>query len=78
MSWNYRILKFGNTPDEPYYEIYEVYYGEDGIPHSWAESHNLLACETVEELIGAYENIGSAFSKPVLEFMNGKLIEVKD
>lgn len=77
MYWNYRLMRFSNTKGEIYYEVCEVYYDENGNPHSWAESHNLLAYETVEEIKDAYENIEKAFEKTVLEYVNGKIVEVR-
>lgn len=78
MYWNYRIIRFQNPNGETYHEVHEVYYGKDHIPHSWSASRNLLAFEKVEDIKGAYENIAKAFEKPVLEVVDGKLLEIKE
>lgn len=76
MYWNYRILKLSNSFDEPYFEIHEVHYDENNTPYAWAESHNLLVDDTVEELKESYEYMSSAFKMPVLKVVEGKLVEL--
>ncbi|MFS0689396.1 hypothetical protein AB1K89_09145 [Sporosarcina sp. 179-K 8C2 HS] len=78
MYWNYRILKLKRPQSGSiYYEINEVHYDEDGKPKYWTESHNVLVDDGLEELKETYEYIQNAFKMPVLEEVDGKLIELK-
>ncbi|GEN82875.1 hypothetical protein SLU01_11870 [Sporosarcina luteola] len=74
--WNYRVLK-GKQNGSDCYEIHEVYYDEDGKPRAWAESHNVLIDDGLDELKETYDYIQNAFKMPVLEEVDGKLVELK-
>lgn len=77
MGWNYRVLeKIDTKRNTSYYEVCEVYYDEEGTPHSWTETHNLLVGSDLEDLRWAYEKINEAFNKPVLKCINEKYLEV--
>lgn len=76
MFWNYRIIRT-KYEDEYYYEICETYYDEKGIPNSFAESKNVLSQDSIEGLTWAYKEIEKAYKAPVLEYLDGELIEIK-
>ena len=47
MTWNFRIMRRyqKESPDLFWYEIVEVYYGEDGIPMMWADAHTPIVSD---------------------------------
>jgi hypothetical protein len=76
--WNYRVLMLNNKKNETYFEVCEVYYDENDIPYNWAESHNVLVGDTLDELKESYEYISKAFESPILKVVGNKLIEVTE
>jgi len=52
MTWNFRIMRRyqHDKPDMFWYEIVEVYYGEDGIPMMWGDSHGPIVTDLDIEL----------------------------
>ncbi|MER2169187.1 MAG: hypothetical protein ABS938_00985 [Psychrobacillus psychrodurans] len=64
-----------NNRNEIYFEVCEVYYDEKDNPYNWAESHNVLVEDTVDELKESYEYISNAFKYPVLKVVGDKLVE---
>ena len=52
MTWNYRVVKFNGGEgefDEPYYEIKEVYYDQDGSLAGYCDAP--VSSETFEGII---------------------------
>jgi hypothetical protein len=47
MTWNFRIMRRyeKESPDLFWYEIVEVYYGEDGIPMMWGTAHTPIVSD---------------------------------
>ena len=47
MTWNFRIMRRyqKESPDLFWYEIVEVYYGEEGIPMMWADAHTPIVSD---------------------------------
>lgn len=79
MYWNYRVLQLNNKEKKPYFEVHEVFYDENDVPHNWAESHNVLVGDTLAELKESYEYMASAFEMPILKVVeNNELVEVKE
>lgn len=79
MYWNYRVLQLNNNRNETYFEVHEVYYDKNDVPTNWAESHNVLVGDTIEELKESYEYMATAFEMPVLKVVeNNKLVEVTE
>ena len=79
MYWNYRVLQLNNKENKPYFEVHEVYYDENDVPYNWAESHNVLVGDTLDELKESYEYMASAFEMPLLKVVeNNNLEEVKE
>ncbi len=76
--WNYRLLKLKDGLNRPLDEVYEVYYDDNDQPRAWAESHNLLAAETREELKETYEYMVTAFEQPILKIVENKLVEADE
>jgi hypothetical protein len=80
MTWNYRVIKgkdrkLKGLPQSYFYGIFEVYYGEDRVPHSCTTEPIALVGETLEELKKDYEMVSEAFKQPVLEMEYFKKLE---
>jgi len=47
MTWNFRIMRRyqKDSPDLFWYEIVEVYYGEDGLPMMWCDAHTPIVSD---------------------------------
>ncbi|WP_438313027.1 hypothetical protein [Sporosarcina sp. FA9] len=78
MYWNYRVLMFNNKQNEPCFEVCEVHYDENHDPYAWAESHNLLVSETLDDLKETYEYMAKAFESPVLKVVENKLVQATE
>jgi len=48
MAWNYKVVKFSDEGNEPFYEIKEVYYNEDNEPEYYGDA--VIGGETLEEM----------------------------
>lgn len=58
MSWNYRVIRMDVThPEQPVYQLHEVFYDEDGKPYGCSESLVSVEGETVEEIKGDLRNM---------------------
>ena len=64
--WNHRVIR-KTSRDETWYEIHEVFYDDDGNPHSWTEGSVSPYGESVEELCRVLDWFKGATEKPVLE-----------
>ena len=62
-GWNFRIADMGE-----FFEIWEVYYNDDGTISSWIPSIAPIG-ETVKDLKEDVQLIIEAFSRPVLDGM---------
>lgn len=60
-GWNHRLIR-----RDGYVSIHEVFYDESGNLKFYAENPTSLTAETVDDLKGEWEQIASAFDKPVL------------
>ncbi len=76
MSWNYRICtkiegKEGSSRWRSF-NMLEVYYNEDKIPHGTSTcDHNLLCkAENYQDLENTYQLMRNAFLKPVIDLDN--------
>lgn len=77
MPWNYRVVKQVFPQEEESFDVCEVYFGEDGKPHSFSSGKNVLSHDSYDDLKWANEEIQKAFQKPVLLFENGTLSEIR-
>ncbi|MEJ1517806.1 hypothetical protein R3O67_32005 [Bacillus cereus] len=76
MAWNYRIVKKKLTEDEDTFDICEVHYDDKGNPTSYAPGKNVLSQDSYEDLLWAHQEIEKAYKAPVLEYIEGKLVEL--
>lgn len=69
MTWNYRVVEkevcHGEDTDL-LYEIYEVYYAEDGSIEGWTESEVSPSGSDLEELQSDIAHFQNALSRPTL------------
>lgn len=79
MSWNHRIIKSKWTLKDmkgESFSIHEVYYDEKNNPISWTENPIYLSAEHPQEIMDELIHIKTAFKRPILEEVEGKLVEV--
>lgn len=91
--WNYRWLKIvvevpkiddnlevveGETEEEVYYELHEVYYDENEKPFMWSEEAERIYTEDAEEMMEFISKMLDAAMKKVLIVKNGKIKETKE
>lgn len=70
MHWNHRVM----VHEDGLYGIHEVYYESEGTAVGWTYGAISPGGETLEELQAEYEQMASAFDKPVLDSKTGKEI----
>lgn len=91
--WNYRWLKIivdvpkinkdyeaveGETEQETYYALHEVYYDKDEKPFMWTEEPVKLYVDNCEDIIDLIGKIFNATSKKVLLVQNDKITELDE
>jgi len=76
MSWNYRVVKKETPRKEVYYEVCEVYYSSEGVPHAYSENR-IFASEELDDLMWTHEAMKKAFEKPFLEVIDDKIVEIE-
>jgi YD repeat-containing protein len=80
VKWNHRVLRtitVLGTVHEVGYSIHEVYYDDDGKPTSWTESVGPTG-SSLKDLIEDHIRIGRALTQPILENVDGRLVEWED
>lgn len=79
--WNHRVLRQTHVlGDEEHvgFSVHEVFYDDQGVPGSWTEEAVGVAGDTWKEACDSHAVMGRAFSLPVLEVVDGKLVERSD
>lgn len=77
-NWNYRVVRKPGFANEPYYEIHEVYYNEDGTIKYWSSDPMTPFGETPEELELDVTRMLKAFIRPLLKLVDDLLKEVEN
>jgi hypothetical protein len=78
MSWNYRVFK-RTVEEEDCYSIRSIYYDKKDKADSWATTDTIPSGNTPSELLDELVKMFVAVvTKPVLEVVDGKLVEVKE
>lgn len=79
LGWNYRIIRHWythtNGEEEAFMQIHECYYDKNNNVNSWTENGVGIGGETLEELSEVLVMYTTAFDKPILELINGKLTQ---
>jgi len=68
MTWNYRVLRRVSASSEAYFAIHEVYYREDGTPHSCSMDSISAVGASQEELAADFALMAKALSLPHIEY----------
>lgn len=74
-SWNYRVIRTGSG-DETELNFHEVHYDEHKVIIGWTENPIPPTSETVKGLRWHLDRMIEALQKPVLEEVEGKLVEI--
>lgn len=78
--WNHRVVReVIEHPNlelsEVVYQITEVYYNDEGAPSAWCQRSHSPYGNDLNDLRGELERMLRALDKPVLEVVDGKLVE---
>ena len=72
MSWNHRVVRrfYPNThmDDSMLYEIYEVYYKEDGTIDGITEEPIRIREESIDDLRKTMERLTQCLTKPIINY----------
>ena len=86
MSWNYRVIRIPNgkpgmpgwNAEQPYsFAVHEVHYDDDGAPIGHTVNASDVSSDTVDGMRWALSAMRRGLKKPVLEDVDGKLVEVR-
>ena len=69
MSWNYRLLAHKDGEDV-FLQIHEVYYDEEGKPHSYTENGVTVSGESLECVKWVLSKMKKCTNKPILSVEN--------
>jgi hypothetical protein len=80
MTWNHRVVKRTFDSRETSYGIEEVYYDADGNIEGWTDTLCIgVIGDTKQDLVESLNRmIAACYCKPVLELIDGKLIEIDE
>lgn len=92
--WNYRWVKIvvnvpkideetmevvkGETEQEAYYALHEVYYDQKGKPFMWAEEPEKVICDDKKDMLQFLAKVLEASEKKVLQITNNKMVELDE
>jgi hypothetical protein len=65
MSWNHRVLAHKDW-DDWHFEIYEVYYDDNGIPNAYAENGVSVSGDSIKSMNWTLDKMKECLSKPIL------------
>jgi len=77
VTWNHRVFLSNANPEEPWFDIRETYYGEDGNPNACTADAIAPGGGTPLELADELSRMLAACSKPVLQIVGDKIVEAK-
>ena len=75
-GWNHRVFH-SVLPDGDWFSIHETYYNKNGQPDAATEDSMAPGGETPVELADELSRMLAACSKPVLAFVDDKIVEWK-
>jgi len=67
MSWNYRLIRQEHAGEESF-AIHEVYYTEEGVPHSVTAEPVAVSGDTTEEVTHTLIYMLKALTEPTLDY----------
>lgn len=65
MYWNHRLVDMTQENGEPFFEVCEVFYSDDGMPAGWARAS--VCGETLAEVKEEITRFMEALNKPTLQ-----------
>lgn len=68
MTWNHRVVQRPDRYGNPGYAIHEVYYDDEGTPHSCTTDSISPYGETPEDLAAELQRMLKACSLPVIDY----------
>lgn len=79
MTWNHRVVRrfYPNThmDDSMLYEIYEVYYNEDGTIEGLTEDPISISEESIDDLRATVDRIKKCLDNPIIDYDTLKEIQ---
>ena len=78
--WNYRWIKYinGETEQDIYYELHEVYYDTYDKPFMWSRDAEEIYVYNAEEILSLFTKILDASMEKVLTIVDRKIIELNE
>lgn len=73
MTWNFRLIQETDVDGETYIHLVEVYY-KDGKPEGWCNV-GFNNFDDVRQAENSVHLALTAFTKPVMKIIDGKLME---
>lgn len=74
MSWNFRVMRHKDGPDDFVYAIHEVYYEYEGEVANWSMEPSPV-CSDEADLTSELARMAKALTLPVLDYETGEEIE---
>ena len=80
--WNYRFIEKPiyekDKEVDKYYELIEVYYGNDGQIVAWSDTSNSVIADSLDDLNVFIKQIKLASKNTVMKLINKKLVDTKE
>ena len=65
-TWNHRVMVTLDSGGDPWFEIHEVHYDDNGVPRLYSENEAKVSGFDEKELLWLLEQMRKAVEKPVL------------
>lgn len=80
--WNYRFIEKPiyekDKEVDKYYELIEVYYGNNGQIVAWSDTSNSVIADSLDDLNVFIKQIKLASKNTVMKLINKKLVDTKE
>lgn len=80
--WNYRFIEKPvyekDKEVDKYYELIEVYYGNNGQIVAWSDTSNNVIADSLDDLNVFIKQIKLASKNTVMKLVNRKLVDTKE
>ena len=80
--WNYRFIEKPiyekDKEVDKYYELIEVYYGNNGQIVAWSDTSNNVIADSLDDLNVFIKQIKLASKNTVMKLINKKLLDTKE
>jgi len=75
--WNHRILRHEEEDKSEWFAIHEVFYNNEGIPHSCTENPISIIQPDIEGIKWEIDKLAIAIDKPFIEYSYFEELEAK-